>query len=180
MSDPVPPPSDLPHAPTRVAADLPFEASRVGSGRIGRLVVAYAVAVVAAAAVRTLGLVLEELWVSGFDRMIAANGWSSLLAVPVLTGIVAFVAASPFATAFLVVAEARGMRSPLIHLVTGGAIAVATQAVTTFPFGLPAASGGLLVLDAFAGMVGGWVCWIVAVRSAPPPPPPPPPLWADV
>ena len=179
MSDPVSPLSDLSHETRRVAADLPYEASRVASGRIGRLVVAYAVAVVAAVAARTLGLVVEEAWVSGFDRMIATNGWSSLLAVPILTGIVAFVAASPFATAFLVVAEGRGMRGPLLHLAAGAAIAVAAQALTTFPFGLPAASGGLLALDAFAGMIGGWVCWIVAVRSAPPPPPPPPPHWAE-
>lgn len=161
MSDPVSP-----------LHDLPYEATRVASGRIGRLVVAYVAAVVVVAVVRTLGLVAEESWVHGFERLIAANGWSSLLLVPAMTGLVGFVAAAPFATAFLVVAEGRGMRSLATYAIAGLVVAVLTQMLLAlFDVDLPGV--GLLVLDAVAGAIGGWVGWMVGVRSAPPPPPVP-------
>lgn len=158
--------------------DLPLEATRVASGRIGRLAVAYLVAVIVTAVVRTVGLVIEESWIAGFDRLIAANGWSSLLLVPTMTGLVGFVAAAPFATAFLVVAEGRGLRTRLAYVVAGAVVAVSTQLLLSLPFGFPAPSLGLVLLDAVAGAIGGWVAWIVGVRSAPPPPRLAP--WADV
>ncbi|MCE1235455.1 MAG: hypothetical protein LWW93_03765 [Hyphomicrobiales bacterium] len=150
----------------------------VASGRIGRLVVAYVVAVVAAAALRTIGLVVEESWVSGFGRLIAANGWTSLLVVPAMTGLVGFVAAAPFATAFLVFAEARGLRSLLAWILAGAVVAVATQILLALPFRLPLPSVGLCGLDAVAGAIGGWSAWLIGVRSAPPPPPRPG-VWGD-
>lgn len=151
--------------------DLPYEATRVASGRIGRLFVAYVAAVVVVALVRTLGLVAEESWVHGFGRLIEANGWSSLFLVPVMTALLGFVAAAPFATAFLVVAEGRGVRTLLAYGLAGLVIAVATQLVLTLPFGFPAPSFGLLGVDAIAGGLGGWVGWMIGVRAAPPPPP---------
>ena len=164
--------------PISPLSDLPLETSRVASGRIGRLVLAYAGAVIAAATTRTLGLVIEETLVSGFDRLIAGNGWSSLLTVPALTGLVAFVAAAPFATGFLVVAEGRGARGLAPYVFAGALVAVATQLLLTVPLGFPMAGVGLLLLDAAAGAVGGWVAWVIGVRSAPPPPRLPP--WAAV
>ncbi|NLH81784.1 MAG: hypothetical protein GX458_13180 [Phyllobacteriaceae bacterium] len=158
--------------------DLPLEATRVASGRIGRLAVAYLVAVIVTAVVRTLGLVIEESWVGGFDRLIAANGWSSLVLVPAMTALVAFVAAAPFATAFLVIAEGQGLRTRRAYVLAGLIVAVSTQFLLSVPFGLPLPSIGLVGLDAVAGAVGGWVAWIVGVRSAPPPPRLAP--WQDV
>lgn len=148
----------------------PLVSRPVASGRIGRLVVAYVVAVVVTATLRTIGLVAEESWVSGFDRLIATNGWTSLLVVPAMTGLVAFVAAAPFATAFLVVAEARGLRSLFAWILAGAVVAVATQTILALPFRLPLPSAGLGGLDAVAGAVGGWAAWLIGVRSAPPPP----------
>lgn len=164
--------------PASPLSDLPIATSRVASGRIGRLAIAYLVAVVVTAGVRTCGLVVEESWVVGFDRLVAVNGWASLLLVPAMTGLVAFVAAAPFATAFLVFAEGRGVRGLAPYVLAGLVIAVVTQAILTIPFGFPAAGGGLYLLDAVAGALGGWVAWIVGVRSAPPPPRLPP--WADI
>lgn len=150
----------------------------VASGRIARLVVAYAAAVAVAAVARTVGLVVEETWTSGFARLIAANGWASLAVVPAMTGLVAFVAAAPFATAFLVVAEARGLRAAFAWIVAGAVVAVATQAILALPFRLPLPSLGLSGLDALAGAIGGWAAWVIGVRSAPPPPRRP--VWGDV
>lgn len=157
--------------------DLPLEATRVASGRIGRLFAAYLAAVAVAALVRTFGLVAEETWTFGFDRLIAANGWSSLGIVPAMTALIAFVAAAPFATAFLVVAEGRGVRGLAAYLVAGVVVAVVTQFILTVPFGFPAPGLGLSLLDAAAGAVAGWVAWVIGVRAAPPPPRPLP--WGD-
>lgn len=167
MSEPVSTHDDRPPAPRRVA-----------SGRIGRILIAYGLAVAAAAVVRTVGLVIEESWARGFDRLIAANGWSSLLVVPAMTALIGFVAAAPLATAFLVVAEARALRSPVIHALAGLIVALLTRISVALPFGLPLPSFGLLALEASAGVIGGWVYWVVAIRSAPPPPPAAP--WADI
>jgi hypothetical protein len=164
--------------PASPLTDLTYATNRVGSGRIGRLVVAYVAAVAAAAVARTFGLVVEETWIAGFGHLVAVNGWSSLLVVPAMTGLIGFVTAAPFATAFLVFAEGRGVRGLGPYLAAGAAIAVATQAILTVPFGVSAAGGGLYLLDAVAGAVGGWVGWLVGVRSAPPPPRLPP--WAEV
>lgn len=156
--------------PASPLRDLPLEATRVASGRIARLFVAYVAAVVVVAVVRTLGLVAEESWTHGFERLIAANGWASLLLVPAMTGLVGFVAAAPFATAFLVVAEGRGGRSLAAYVIAGLVVAVLTQMLLAlFDVDVPAA--GLLALDAVAGAIGGWAGWLIGVRSAPPPPP---------
>ncbi len=164
--------------PASPFSDVPFGTGRVASGRIGRLAIAYVVAVVVTAAVRTFGLVVEESWVVGFDRLVAVNGWGSLLLVPAMTGLIGFVAAAPFATAFLVFAEGRGVRGLAPYVLAGLLIAVVTQAILTIPFGFPAAGVGLYLLDAVAGALGGWVAWIIGVRSAPPPPRLPP--WAEI
>ena len=150
--------------------DLPPEATRVAAGRIGRIVLAYGLACVAAGVARTVGLVIEETWVRGFGRLVADNGAASLVIVPVMTALIAFVAAAPFATAFLVWAEGRSARALGLYLVGGAAIGAATQGLVTLPFTGASMSIGLVVLTALAGMVGGWVHWVVAVRSAPPPP----------
>jgi len=158
--------------------DRPLAARRVASGRIGRILMAYVLAVAAVAAVRTLGLVIEESWTRGFDRLIAVNGWASLVVVPAMTALIVFVAAAPLVTAFLVAAEARALRAPWIYALAGLAIALLTRALIALPFGLPLPSFGLFALEAAAGGVGAWVYWLVAIRSAPPPPPSDP--WAEI
>ena len=175
MSEPAP-------SPTHRSSTPRFAASSVGpmpvaSGRIGRIVVAYVLAVAAAAVLRTVGLVVEETWVRGFDRLVAVNGWSSLLVVPAMTALIGFVAAAPVATAVLVVAEARGMRVLWGYALAGGAIAALTRFVVTLPFGLAGPTAGLVALETVAGIIAGWVYWLVAIRSAPPPPPADP--WAE-
>lgn len=158
--------------------ERPLATRRVASGRIGRILIGYALAVIAAAALRTLGLVIEESWARGFDRLIAVNGWSSLVVVPAMTALIGFVAAAPLVTAFLVVAEARAFRALAVYMVAGPIIAVATRLLVVLPFGLPLPATGLLTLEAATGIVAGWVYWVVAIRSAPPPPPADP--WADI
>ncbi|MER2605900.1 MAG: hypothetical protein ABTQ29_08735 [Siculibacillus sp.] len=144
----------------------------VAAGRIGRIVLAYALAIAAAAIVRTLGLIVEESWLHGLASLIARNGVTSLILVPAATALIAFLAAAPFVTAFAVWAEGRGARSLPLHLVAGALIGVTTQIVVSLPYtASPPVGVGLILLAALAGGVGGWVYWTVAVRSAPPPPP---------
>lgn len=164
--------------PLRRFDDLAFDAGRVASGRIGRIVAAYVAAVVVGSLLRTFGLVIEESLTSGFSGIVRRFGWSSLLVVPIMTSVVALIAAAPFATAFFVVAEGRATRSRLAWILAGAAIAVIAQLLVTVPFGADAPALGLLGLDALAGALAGSVGWIVGVRSAPPPPVRDP--WADI
>lgn len=164
--------------PLRRFDDLTFDAGRVASGRIGRIVTAYVVAVVIGSLLRTFGLVIEESLTSGFGGIVRRFGWASLLVVPIMTTVVALIAAAPFATAFFVVAEGRATRSRLAWIVAGAAIAVVAQLLVTVPFDAPAPALGLLGLDALVGAIAGSVGWVVAVRSAPPPPVRDP--WADI
>lgn len=144
---------------------------RVAAGRIGRITLAYVLATTAAALTRTLGLVVEESWVRGFGRLIADNGVASLLLVPAATALVVFVAAAPFTSAFVVWAEGRGLRSAVVHVAAGSVIGVATQTtLALLGAGIAAMPTGIVLLAALAGCAGGWVYWLIAVRSAPPPP----------
>ncbi len=159
--------SDPDFQPRRLAA----QQARASAGRLGRIVLGYGLACAGAGVVRTLGLIAEEAWVRGFGRLVADNGWSSLFLVPVMTAVMVFIAAAPFATAFLFHAEGRGLRAPLGYVIAGAVIGPLTQGIIGFLAGAGLhPSFGLTALAAFAGGVGGWLYWIVAVRSAPPPP----------
>ena len=144
----------------------------VAGGRLGRIVAAFALAAFAGAIARTFGLVIQETAVRGFGAMIETNGLGALVLVPLLSGFVAFLAAAPFVTAFLVFAEAAGARAVWIYVLAGAVIGPAAQLL----IGLFDASGrstglALYGLDLLAGAVAGWVYWMVAVRAAPPAPP---------
>ncbi|WP_333824287.1 hypothetical protein [Pinisolibacter sp.] len=150
---------------------LDRDRATVAGGRLGRIVAAYALAAVAGAIARTFGLVAQETAVRGFAAMIETNGVGALVVVPLLSGFVAFLAAAPFVTAFLVFAEGSRARSLWIYVVAGAVIGPLAQLL----IGLFDASGrspgvALYGLDALAGAVAGWVYWTVAVRAAPPAP----------
>mgnify|MGYP001766476160 CR=1 FL=1 len=152
---------------------LDRDRASVAGGRLGRIVGAYALAAFAGAIARTFGLVAQETAVRGFGAMIETNGIGALVVVPLLSGLVAFLAAAPFVTAFLVFAEGRGARANWLYVVAGAVIGPLAQGL----IGLFDASGwtpglGLYGLDMVAGAVAGWVYWMVAVRAAPPAPPP--------
>ena len=150
---------------------LDRDRTTVAGGRLGRIVAAYALAAFAGALARTFGLVAQETAVRGFGAMIETNGVGALVVVPLLSGVVAFLAAAPFVTAFLVFAEASGARTAWIHVAAGAVIGPAAQLLIGL-FGSSAATSlGLYGLDIFAGSVAGWVYWTVAVRAAPPAPP---------
>lgn len=143
----------------------------VADGRLGRIVGAYLLACLAASLMRTVGLILEESIGRGFATVLGENGAAALILVPVASTIVIFVAAAPFATACLMVAESRRWRSPIGYLVAGAAIGPATQIlVAIFDGSTAVPSAGLSALAAASGATGGWVHWLVAVRSAPPAP----------
>lgn len=147
------------------------ERERVASGRIGRIVLAYVLATGAAALVRTLGLIAEESWTRGFGRLVGDNGIASLALVPAATALVAFFAAAPFVTAFVVWAEGRALRSGVAHVAAGAVVGLVTQTLVALLTGTFAAlPTGVVVLSSFAGAIGGWIYWLIAVRSAPPPP----------
>ena len=150
---------------------LDRDRATVAGGRLGRIVVAYALAAFSGAIARTFGLVAQETAVRGFGAMIETNGVGALVVVPLLSGFVVFLAAAPFVTAFLVFAESSGARSRLLHIAAGAVIGPMAQAL----IGLFDASGhpaslALYGLAAVAGAVAGWVYWTVAVRAAPPAP----------
>jgi hypothetical protein len=145
--------------------------SRVADGRLGRIVGAYLLATVAAALLRTLGLVVEETVERGLGAIVADNGLGALILVPIASALVIFVAAAPFATAALMVAESRRWRAAAAYLVIGALIGPATQLLVAVLGGATSApSAGLTALAALAGLTGGWIYWLVAVRSAPPAP----------
>lgn len=144
---------------------------RVADGRLGRIVGAYLLATIAAALLRTLGLLAEETFERGLFAIVADNGAGALILVPVASSLVIFVAAAPFATAALMVAESRRWRGATAYLVAGAAVGPATQLLVAVLGGSTSApSLGLAGLAALAGLTGGWVYWLVAVRSAPPAP----------
>ena len=150
---------------------LDRDRTSVAGGRLGRIVAAYALAVLAATIARTFGLVAQETVLRGFGAMIETNGVAALVVVPIFSAVVAFLAAAPFATAFLVFSESAGARALWLHLVAGAVVGPLAQAL----IGLFDASGNpaglaLYGLAAIAGLVGGWVYWTVAVRAAPPAP----------
>jgi hypothetical protein len=143
----------------------------VADGRLGRIIGAYLLACFAAALVRTIGLVVEESIGRGFATVLGENGAGALILVPVASTVVIFVAAAPFATACLMVAENRRWRSPFGYLLAGAAIGPATQIlVAIFDGSTAVPSAGLSGLAAASGLTGGWVHWLVAIRSAPPAP----------
>jgi hypothetical protein len=151
---------------------LDRDRATVAGGRLGRIVVAYALAALAGALARTFGLVAQETAVRGFGAMIDTNGAGALVVVPLLSAFVTFLAAAPFVTAFLVFAEAGGARAGWLYVVAGAVIGPLAQVL----IGLFDASGrspglALYGLDAVAGAIAGWVYWMVAVRAAPPAPP---------
>lgn len=144
----------------------------VAGGRLGRIVVAYGLAVAAGALARTVGLIGQETVVRGFGRMIEVNGVAALVMVPLFTAAVAFLAAAPFATAFLIFAESGGARARLLYVGAGAVIGPLAQGL----IGIFDTSGGptalaLYLLAGLAGAIGGQVYWSVAVRAAPPAPP---------
>jgi hypothetical protein len=159
--------SDPGFEPHRLAA---VEA-RAAAGRLGRIVAGYALGCLGAGVVRTFGLVAQEAWLRGFGRLIDDNGAGALVLVPVLTAAVSFLAASPFVAAFLMQAEARRARAVFAYVVAGVVIGPLTQGLVGALTGAGLHPNfGLVGLAALAGAVGGWLYWIVAVRSAPPPP----------
>lgn len=141
------------------------------AGRLGRIVAAYALACIGAGTLYAFGLLTVEAAQRGLGRVMAGAGWSSLAIVPIGATLVAFLAASPFVTAFLVQAESRRVRRPGPYALAGAVIGPVTQATVGFLTGggaHPATTP--IVVAAVAGAVGGWIHWTVAVRSAPPPP----------
>jgi hypothetical protein len=160
MSDPV-------FDPHRLAVLEAKDAAR----RLGRIVGGYTLAVTGGGVARTLAVFLVEAAMRGPGAVIRDNGWASLLVVALLTSAVVFLAAAPFATAFLVQAESRRLRGAGLHVGAGAVIGPATQSLVWYLTGggvLP--PFGLTLIAAAAGALGGWLYWIVAVRSAPPPP----------
>lgn len=150
---------------------LDRERAAVAGGRLGRIVAAYGLAAFAGALARTFGLIAQETVVRGFGAMIETNGIGALVLVPLASALVAFLAAAPFATAFLVFAESAGARSRWLYLAAGATIGPLAQAlIGVFDGGRPA-SLALYALALVAGAVAGWVYWTVAVRAAPPAPP---------
>ncbi len=150
---------------------LDRDRTSVAGGRLGRIVVAYALAAFAGAIARTFGLIAQETAVRGFGAMIETNGIGALVVVPLFSGVVAFLAAAPFVTAFLVFAEASGARAAWIHVLAGAVIGPAAQLLIGLFGSAATTSLGLYGLDVFAGAIAGWVYWTVAVRAAPPAPP---------
>ncbi|MDK9695149.1 MAG: hypothetical protein OEL76_02015 [Siculibacillus sp.] len=151
---------------------LDRDRAAVAGGRLGRIIVAYVLAAFAGALARTFGLIAQETAVRGFAAMIETNGLSALVAVPLFSGLVVFLAAAPFVTAFLVFAEAGGARARALYVAAGAVIGPLAQAL----IGVFDASGrptnlALYGLAAVAGAIAGWVYWTVAVRAAPPAPP---------
>jgi len=152
---------------------LDRDRTTVAGGRLGRIVVAYALAAFAGALARTFGLVVQEAAVRGFSAMIETNGIGAFVVVPLASALVAFLAAAPFVTAFLVFAESGGARANWLYVLAGGAIGPMAQGlIGLFDTSGRPASLALYGLAAAAGAVAGWVYWIVAVRAAPPAPPP--------
>lgn len=144
----------------------------VAGGRLGRIVAAYALAAFAGALARTFGLVIQETVVRGLSAMIETNGAAALIVVPLASALVAFLAAAPFVTAFLVYAEGRGARALGLYVVAGAVIGPMAQGLIGFFDASDRAPGlGLYGLDLLAGAVAGWVYWTIAVRAAPPAPP---------
>lgn len=151
--------------------DLATAQARAAAGRLGRILTGYVVACLGGSVARTFGLVVEESSTRGFGRMVADNGWGALALVPLATAAVVFLAASPFVTAFLIQAEARRARRASAYVIAGLVIGPLTQGLAGFLGGDGLNPDfGLVGLAALAGAVGGWLYWIVAVRSAPPPP----------
>lgn len=147
------------------------ERPTVADGRLGRIVGAYLLACLAAAVVRTAGLLVQESLGRGLAATLGENGVAALILVPIASAVVIFVAAAPFATACLMVAENRRWRSPAAYLVAGAAIGPATQLLVAVLDGSTRVpSAGLMSLAAISGLAGGWIHWLVAIRSAPPPP----------
>lgn len=143
----------------------------VAGGRLGRIVAAYALASFAAAIARTFGLIAQETAVRGFGAMIETNGVAALILVPLASALVVFLAAAPFATAFLVFAESRGARARLLYIAAGAVIGPLAQAlIGLFDGGQPTGLA-LYGLAVVAGAIAGQVHWSVAVRAAPPAPP---------
>ncbi len=160
MSDPV-------FDPHRLAVLEAKDAAR----RLGRIVAGYAVAVAGAAMVRTVAVFVVEAVERGIGRVVGDNGWASLFVVTVFTAAVVFLAAAPFAAAFLVHAESRKLRGVGAYAGAGAVVGPSTQSLIWFVTGAGIVPPlGLAVIAATAGAIGGWLYWIVAVRSAPPPP----------
>lgn len=151
---------------------LDRERNAVAGGRLGRIIVAYGLAALVGAFVRTFGLMAQEIVVRGFGPLIETNGVGALLLVPLLSACVAFLAAAPFVTAFLVFAESAGARSRLLYIAAGAVIGPLAQAlIGFFDTSDRPTSLALYALAALAGAIGGQVYWLVAVRAAPPAPP---------
>lgn len=145
--------------------------ARAAAGRLARILTGYVVACLGASVVRTFGLVVEESSTRGFARLVADNGWGALVLVPVATAAVVFLAAAPFVTAFLVHAEGRRVHGAFAYVIAGVVIGPLTQAFAGFLGGAGLHPNfGLVGLAALAGAIGGWLYWVVALRSAPPPP----------
>ena len=148
-----------------------LDRATVAGGRLGRIVAAYALASFAGALARTFGLIAQETAVRGFGAMIETNGIAALILVPLASALVAFLAAAPFATAFLVFAESSAARARLLYIGAGAVIGPLAQALIGLFDGGQTTSLALYGLALVAGAIAGQVYWSVAVRAAPPAPP---------
>ncbi|MDR3376774.1 MAG: hypothetical protein P4L98_23900 [Ancalomicrobiaceae bacterium] len=137
---------------------------RLARGRLRRIVGAYLTACLAAALLLPIGFLVGDL-VAGRMLTIHASDW---LLLPAGLFLVSVIAAAPFATLAIVLAEGYRFAALLPYLVAGGLIGFAADVVVNhLPIARPEAQPAdvfVYILVAAIGGVSGLVYWLIAVR----------------
>lgn len=131
-------------------------------GGVGRSLLGYAACVFTAAVVMLTVTVGPDLYESGLP--FAERMTDAVMMVPLFTLLIALWALPGF-LATLLAAQLFSFRSPLFFLAAGAATGVLAIYLATFPFwDRSPPELDLILVVAFAGLVGGWFYWLVAER----------------
>lgn len=142
--------------------------ARFAPGRVSRMVAGYLAGCAAAGAAMPLGLILHDVVTIGGAKAFGKAGIGDVVLVAIASVIIAVVVAAPFAGAFLLAAEGKGIRNLAAYLVFGAVTGLVVAALAVAVGFLAAARLGLagLALFAVVGALGGVVYWAVAGRTA--------------
>ena len=138
--------------------------SAIASGRLGPVIRGYAAACLLAAVVLPFGLILQDL----FTGRLGSLHVSEIFLVSAGLFLVTFIAAAPFATAFIVLSETMGIRSIAACAAFGALTGVMVEVIFRIFRSGPGPAGSFWSLLLTVGLVGaasGVVYWIIALRG---------------
>jgi hypothetical protein len=145
----------------------PFRPSSIARRRLGRIVVAYLAACFAAAVVLPFGFILDDV-LSGRGLTMRASDW---LVLPAGLFVVSVIAAAPFATLVIVLAESLRLVALAPYVAAGGLVGLGVEFVSRRLYtGRAIASpedASIYLLVVLVGALAGFVYWLTAIRNRP-------------